>query len=139
MVKFSDQDRSALESNPSVQSVGPNQVQFTFKFKIKALKLHAEGLRPSNVFLKLGVDPNYFVKDYPKKCLSRWKKIVAVHGEDGLKKERRGKGSTGRPKKDHLKDEKSMLARIAVLEAQVDFLKKLRALEEEQERKKRTR
>ncbi len=139
MSKFSDLDRRSLESNPLVQSVGPNQVQFTFKFKLKALKLHAEGLRPTDVFLRLGIDPNLFVKDYPKKCLSRWKKIVETFGEEGLKEERRGKGATGRPKKEKLKDEKAMLARIAVLEAQVDFLKKLRALDDEPERKKRTR
>ena len=136
---FSDKDRRSLESNPLVQSVGPNQVQFTAKFKLKALKLHAEGLRPSNIFLKLGVDPNLFLKDYPKKCLGRWKKIVETHGEKGLEQERRGKGATGRPKKSVLKTEKALLERIAILEAQVDFLKKLRALDEVPESKKRSR
>jgi transposase len=136
---FSDKDRRSLESNPLVQSVGPNQVQFTAKFKLKALKLHAEGLRPSDIFLKLGVDPNLFLKHYPKKCLTRWKKIVETHGEIGLEQERRGKGATGRPRKAELKDEKALLARIAYLEAENDFLKKLRALAEEPESKKRTR
>lgn len=139
MSKFSDKDRKSLESNPLIKTVGPNQVQFTAKFKIKALKLHDEGLRPSDIFLKLGVDPNLFVKEYPKKCLSRWKKIVELHGEEGLQKERRGKGATGRPKKAVLKDEKALRARIAILEAEVDFLKKIRALAEEPGNKKRTR
>ncbi len=136
---FSDKDRKSLESNPLVQSVGLNQVQFTAKFKLRALKLHAEGFGPSDVFLKLGVDPNFFLKDYPKKCLSRWKKIVETYGEKGLEQERRGKGATGRPKKAELKDEKALLARIAYLEAENDFLKKLRALAEEPENKKRIR
>ncbi len=139
MPNFSDKDRRSLESNPLVQSVGPNQVQFTSKFKLKALKLHAEGLRPSDIFLKLGVDPNLFLEAYPKKCLSRWKKIVEVNGEKGLNEERRGKGATGRPKKAELKTEKAMLERIAYLEEMVDFLKKLRALDEEPESKKRSR
>jgi hypothetical protein len=135
---FSEKDRRSLKSNPLVQSVGPNQVQFTAKFKTKALELHAEGLRPSDIFLKLGVDPNLFLKDYPKKCLSRWRKIVDMHGEKGLEQERRGKGATGRPKRLELKDEKDLLARIAYLEAENDFLKKLRALAEKPESKKRT-
>ena len=139
MTNFSEKDRKSLESNPLVQSVGPNQVQFTAKFKIKALKLHSEGLRPSDIFLKLGIDPNLFLKEYPKKCISRWKKIVDSYGVQGLKKERRGKGSTGRPKKAELKTEKALLERIAYLEATVDFLKKLRALDEEPENKKRSR
>lgn len=139
MSSFSEKDRKSLESNPLVQSVGPNQIQFTAKFKMKALKLHSEGVRPSDVFLKLGVDPNLFLKEYPKKCLSRWKKIVESHGVEGLKEERRGKGSTGRPKKAQLKTENALLERIAYLEETVDFLKKLRALDEEPESKKRSR
>lgn len=132
MPSFSDKDRKSLESNPLVKSVGPNQVQFTTKFKIKALKFHNDGLRPSDIFLKLGVDPNLFLKDYPKKCLARWKKIVEKHGEEGLKEERRGSGATGRPKKAELHGEKALRARIAILEAENDFLKKLKALVEEE-------
>lgn len=139
MSDFSEKDRKSLESNPLVKSVGANQVQFTSKFKLKALKLHAQGLKPSDVFLKLGVDPILFLKEYPKKCLTRWKKIVADYGEKGLQEERRGKGATGRPKRTVPKGEKALLERIAVLEAHVDFLKKLRALAEKPERKQRTR
>jgi len=131
MSKFSAKDRRSLESNPLVKSVGPNQVQFSAKFKLKALKLHENGFRPLDIFLKLGVDPNLFVESYPKKCLTRWKKIVEKHGEKGLKEERRGKCATGRPKKEALKDEKALRSRISILEAEIDFLKKLRALEEE--------
>jgi hypothetical protein len=136
MSDFPEKDRRSLKSNPLVKSVGSKQVQFTSKFKLKALKLHDEGLRPSEIFLKLGVDPNLFLKDYPKKCLSRWKKIMDKHGKEGLDQERRGIGSTGRPKKPELKDEKALLARIAYLEAENDFLKKLRALAEKPENKK---
>lgn len=136
---FSDKDRRSLESHPLIESVGPNQVQFSAKFKLKALKLHADGLGPIDIFIKLGVDPNLFLKDYPKKCISRWKKIVATHGEDGLAQERRGKGSTGRPKKEEFKDEKALRARIAILEAEVDFLKKIRALANKANDKRRTR
>lgn len=139
MPHFSEKDRRILESNPLVKSVGENQVQFTFKFKIQALKLHKDGLRPVDIFLKLGVDPNLFLPDYPKKSLARWKKIVETSGEDGLREERRGKGATGRPKQSEPRGEKALLEKIAVLEAQVDFLKKLRALAEKPERKKRTR
>lgn len=139
MPDFSEKDRRSLESNPLVQSVGLSQVQFTSKFKLKALKLHSDGLKPSDIFLKLGVDPNLFLKDYPKKCLNRWKKIMDTHGKEGLEQERRGKGAKGRPKKAELKDEKALFARIAYLEAENDFLKKLRALAEKPENKKRIR
>ena len=139
MLNLSDKERQSLEANPFVLSVGPSQVQFTAKFKIQALKLHSQGIRPSDIFTQLGIDLNIFLKEYPKKCLTRWKKIVAEQGEEGLKTERRGKGATGRPKKEKLSGERALHARIAILEGQVDFLKKLRALEEKPERKKRSR
>jgi len=139
MLEISDEDRKVLEANPLIKSVGENHVQFSHRFKTQALKLHSEGLRPSDVFRKLGVDPDIFRVDYPKKTISRWRKIVEAHGEKALMSERRGSGATGRPKKEKPKSEKALLARIATLEAQVDFLKKLRALGEKPESKKRSR
>lgn len=136
---FSSRDRNSLESNPLIESVTESQIRFSPKFKLKALKLHKEKFRPGDIFLKLGVDPNLFLTDYPKKCLSRWKKIYEAYGEEGLREERRGKGATGRPKGEVLKDEKALRAKIAILEAEIDFLKKLKALDEKAEKKKNSR
>jgi transposase len=135
MSKFTEKDRKLLLSNRFVKSVSSSQVLFTPEFKLKALKMHAEGLSPSNIFLKLGIDPNLFLIEYPKKCLSRWSKIVEKSGEVAIKEERRGKGG-GRPKKSKLVGEKELRAKIAILEAEVDFLKKLRALGDKSESKK---
>ncbi len=135
MSHFSDKGRRSLESSSWIKSVGANQVQFTAQFKLKALELQSEGLGPADIFLKLGIDPNLFLKNYPKKCLYRWRKIVEAHGPQGLEQERRGTGSTGRPKKEKPKGERALLERIAFLEEQVDFLKKLRALAEKPKNK----
>ncbi len=131
-MQFSDKERRALEANPLVKAVSESTVQFSTKFKLKALQLQAQGLKPRGVFLKLGVDPNLFLEGYPKKCLDRWKRIVREVGEEGLKEERRGKKATGRPKKPRLETEKALRARIALLEAENDFLKKLKALVEDE-------
>ena len=139
MSKFSDQDRTLLLLSPFVKSVSASQVQFTPEFKLKALKLHDEGMRPAEIFFKLGIEPGLFLLDYPKKCLQRWKKIFEEEGLTGLKGEKRGKKATGRPKKEVLKDESDFRERIAYLEAEVDFLKKLRALEEKSANKKSSR
>lgn len=137
-MQFSESDRKSLLSNRYVESVTASQVQFTPEFKIKALKLHDKGLRPKDIFLQLGIDPLHFLPGYPKKCLSRWKKILEKDGEKGLKQEKRGKNATGRPKQ-KLNSEKALLDRIAFLEEENDFLKKLRALEEKYANKKSSR
>lgn len=138
MLNLSESDRKSLLANRYVHAVTATQVQFTSEFKVKAIKLHENGLGPQDVFLKLGVDPLIFLPGYPKKCIFRWKKILSKEGEKGLKEEQRGKSSTGRPKKS-ANSEKSLLERIAFLEAENDFLKKLRALEEKYADKKGSR
>lgn len=67
----------------------------------------------------------------PKRCLERWRKTYAS-GEAGLLEERREKGSSGRPvSRELLAEEKLRLAkaRIKLLEAENELLKKLEALE----------
>ena len=131
-MEISDKDRRILESNPLIEFVSESQVRFSPKFKIQALKLHQEGLKPTDVFLRLGVDPNIFQPAYPKKTLSRWKRIFEKSGVAGLKEEQRGKKATGRPKRMKLEGEAALRARIATLEAENNFLKKLKALVEEE-------
>jgi transposase-like protein len=132
MSQFSKKDRELLLANPYVRSVTESQVLFSPEFKLKAIELHAEGLRPSDIFQKLGIGPNLFRGEYPKKTIHRWEMIYREHGEDGLVNERRGKQATGRPKKSSKSPvgEAALLARIAYLEEEIDFLKKVRALEE---------
>ncbi|MGG4442825.1 IS3 family transposase, partial [Brevibacillus fortis] len=62
----------------------------------------------------------------------RWRKAYATLGEVGLMEERRGKGSTGRKSEKELSAEDKLRraeARIRLLEAENELLKKLEALE----------
>ncbi|MNW52355.1 hypothetical protein D3C74_298720 [compost metagenome] len=73
----------------------------------------------------------------PKHCLKRWGGLYSVHGEKGLLEERRGKGSTGRRPAGSLSTEEELKraqAKIKLLEAEVDFLKKLDVLERQKNR-----
>lgn len=79
-------------------------------------------------------------KDQPARCLQRWRETFEQFGESGLRTERRGKGSTGRPSSKSLSVEdklKKAEARIKFLEAENEFLKKLEELERQALRKKR--
>lgn len=137
MSKFSEKERKFLESNPYVQKVTSSQVLFTPGFKIKAVELSLEGVSPHDIFNRLGVDSTLFLPDFPKKSVSRWRKIYDSLGAEGLREERRGKSSTGRPKRSFdPSDPASLLERIAYLEAENYILKKLEALAAKHEKKK---
>lgn len=71
-------------------------------------------------------------RDMPKKCLHRWRKVYATFGEAGLIEECRGKSSTGRKSEGELSAEEKLRreeARIRLLEAENELLKKLEVLE----------
>lgn len=124
--------RAAFGNNSSVSNFGNKQISFTSEFKIKAVKAYKLGHSPSEIFQDAGLDPEVFPENYCSKAISRWLKSQDTHGVNAFKQERRGLGSTGRPK-GPLKIKRPMSieqmeARLAYLEAENDFLKKLHAL-----------
>ena len=136
MQKWSEADKKSLLSNKYVEKISGSHVTFSSKFKIKAVEMNLEGKSPSDIFLELGVDPLYFLPNYPKKTISRWKKIYLQEGEEALIEETRGKNAKGRPRKKYdPNDIDSVMARLAYLEAENDFLKKLHALADLKEKK----
>lgn len=136
MERLSEADRKALLSNKYVLKITGSQVIFTSKFKIKAVEMNLDGKTANNIFLELGIDPAYFLPDYPKKSVSRWRRIYLKEGKEGLEIEKRGKNAKGRPKKIFdPEDIDSVMARLAYLEAENDFLKKLHALADLKEKK----
>ncbi len=136
MKELSDADRETLLASKYVSKISGSQVTFTGSFKIKAVELSLKGKSPSQIFVELGIDPIFFLPDYPKKSIYRWKKIYLEEGKDVLKEEKRGKNSTGRPKKKYDPDDlESLRARLAYVEAENDFLKKLHALADLKEKK----
>lgn len=137
MSKFPEKVRKQLLLSPFVEKVSDSSVSFSSDFKIQAVKMNLEGANPQDIFVELGIDPAFFLVDYPKKSISRWRKIYDQYGFDGFKEERRGKGSTGRPKRSYdPSDPESLRERIAYLEAENYILKKIRALAAKNGKKK---
>ncbi|SDY15205.1 hypothetical protein SAMN04488081_2226 [Salimicrobium album] len=134
-IMFTEAQRKELASNPNVLKVTDRSITYAPAFKVKAVKENQEGKSPSHIFVNHGFDVAMIGAKKPKECLKRWRKIFHEHGEDGL----RGKGSTGRPSSKHLSSEdqlKKAEARIAYLEAELDFVKKLDELERQAKKKR---
>jgi transposase len=138
-ITFTESQRRELESNPNVIKVSDRSITYSPDFKVTAVKENIEGKGPSQIFLKYGFDMSIIGSKKPKQCIKRWRDTFQKYGEKGFYTERRGKGATGRPSSKELSTEdklKKAEARIAYLEAEVEFIKKLDELERQAKKKK---
>ena len=69
--------------------------------------------------------------------IKSWERIYLTEEPEGLAIERRGRGSTGRPKKLPKAVEEDLLAEVQRLRAENEYLKNLQALVLEDERRQR--
>jgi transposase-like protein len=128
-----------LESNPNVVHVSEKAITYKAEFKVQAVKLYKEGYTPMQIFLQAGFDITIIGAETPMGGLKRWRETYDRFGEEGLLMDRRGKGSTGRPSSKELSTEEKLKraeAKIKLLEAENEFLKKLEALERQANRKR---
>ena len=73
------------------------------------------------------------------KRVASWERIYLTEGPEGLYVERRGRGSKGRPPQMPKEVEEDLLAEVQRLRAENAYLKKLKALVQEEERQARRR
>ena len=69
--------------------------------------------------------------------IKSWERIYLEEGAEGFRVERRGRGSTGQPKKLPKEAEEDLLAEVQRLRAENEYLKNLQALVLEDERRQR--
>ena len=69
--------------------------------------------------------------------VQNWERVYLTEGPGGLYIERRGRGSTGRPKKLPKDVEEDLLAENQRLKAELAYLKKLQALVSEREQRQK--
>lgn len=131
-LEFTESEMRDLEKNPHVRHVSEKVITYDPSFKVAAIRAYMEGNSPQEIFIKAGFPIDTIGHKQPKRCLQRWRATYALYGESGLLEERRGKESPGRPSGKELsvaEQLKRAEARIKLLEAENDLLKKLEALE----------
>lgn len=132
---FTQEQINSLLANENVAKCSPKSITYKKEFKIWAVnKYFNEGYSPNMIFEEAGFDIGMIGRDKPKGCLRRWRKTYARKGESGLLKESRG-GPGRRKKQSQFKDKdeeiKYLKAKIAYMDAENDFLAKLRGLKRE--------
>ena len=129
---FNEHQRRQIETNPNVASVSDRSIQYTADFKLKAVQENLAGKGPVQIFQEADFDLEIIGIKKAQSALSRWKAAFKTLGEQAFLEERRGKGSTGRPRAEKLSADKKLEraeARIRLLEAELTLLKKLDELE----------
>ena len=107
----------------------PNK-RYTPEFKEQVIKtMLEEGLGYRETCRRFEVNSRNRIKS--------WERIYLEEGPEGFAVERRGRGSTGRPKKLPKDVEEDLLAEVQRLRAENDYLKNLQALVLEDERRQR--
>jgi transposase-like protein len=124
---YSPEELKALRSNPNVAKCSSRSITYSQEFKLRAVKqYHEEGLGPTEIFLKAGFDLNAIGRSKPKSCLKDWRNIYKSKGQNELLQENRGKQGGRKPKAPESEDPDYLKAKIAYLEAENDFLRKLK-------------
>ena len=104
----------------------PNQ-QYTPEFKEEVIRtMQKEGLGYLETAARFGI---------LYKRVQDWERIYLEEGPEGFRIERRGRKSTGRPRKFSKEVEEDLLAEVQRLKAENEYLKNLQALVLEEERR----
>lgn len=130
-MKFTNEEILELRKNPNIVKCSPKAITYRKDFKLRAVKQYLEeNLSCNEIFRLAGFDLNALGRSVPKDRISDWKYIYRTYGEIGLSADRRGLGSSGRPRTTGLSEEERverLEAEVSYLKAENDFLKRLRA------------
>lgn len=104
--------------------------RYTPEFKKQVVEtMKEEGLSYGETRRRFGITGCHQIQD--------WERIYLEEGPEGFAIERRGRKSTGRPRKLSKEVEEDLLAEVQRLRAENEYLKNLQALVLEDERRQR--
>jgi len=125
-VLFSEASILKLQKNKNVLNVSEKAITYTDEFKRSFIEEYASGKLPRDIFIENGFDVQIIGIKRIEQSACRWKASYKANGIVGLADTR--KGSSGRPLERELTPQeiiKRQEAKIKLLEAQVNMLKKL--------------
>ena len=123
---FSDEEVALLRQNPCVFNCTNNSVNYTYEFKKRALELRHSKVSAKEIWRRSGFDVSKWKDEYFRGTLRDWRKAVEKNGINGLT----NPGGTPHDRgSDHTSKDtiKRLVLQVKYLQAENDFLAKLRA------------
>lgn len=129
---FSKEEIAVFNRHPCVFHCSERWIHYTYEFKKRALKLHAEGVSPREIWKRAGFNPERWKYNYTYSTVKDWERMVRKSGISSLSDMGGIQYDRGRKNKRELikveRDKvKRLELRVRYLEAENDFLAKLRA------------
>lgn len=134
---FSNDEIKELSNNKYVKKVSEKGITYTDEFKRLFIAENEKGKFPREIFIECGFDVNIIGLKRIQSSGSRWRSAFRRNGVEQLQDTR--KYNTGRPsEKDLSLEEKyeKLQAKIKLLQAENELLKKLEMLERRGNQKK---
>lgn len=129
--------QTELKMNPYVKAVSDKAITYTDEFKRLFIAQSETGKLPREIFEEAGFDVEVIGITRVHKAATRWRTAYKKHGTSGLEDTR--KHSSGRPLERELSIEEKytrLEAKMRLLEAENELLKKLDLLERQMLKKK---
>lgn len=126
---FSSEQIARLKKNPCVWSVSERSISYTYEFKKRALTLYSQGVKPDEIWKQAGFDISMWKKHYCRYTLKDWRRMVKRNGLESLIR-LSGVQADGGYKRARLPEAdrvRRLELKVQYLEAENDFLAKLRA------------
>lgn len=121
---FTEEQRTELLQNKNIEKVCKSSVFFTADFKIHAIKRHELGDTARIIFKEAKIPDWLNKKDYARYCIKFWRKVYEKNPSSAFKKIKVKKNKT--LSEMNLEE---LMTKVAYLEEENEFLKKLKALE----------
>lgn len=123
---FSSEQIEELKKNPCVFDCSERYVHYTYEFKVRALDLHAQGVKSREIWRRSGFDTSWWKQNYCIDTLKDWRNMVKLKGVQSLKRVGGHQSDRG-PTTENGDKMKRLALQVAYLKAENDFLAKLRA------------
>ena len=126
---YSNEQTAQLQQNPCVWHVSRRTISYTYEFKKHALDMHAQGVKPDDIWKQASFDLSIWKEGYCRYTLKDWRKLVRKGGFESLTKPSGIQSDGGykkatQPEADRLR---RLELQVQYLEAENAFLARLRA------------
>lgn len=122
---YTEKQITKLKKNPCVFECTTHSIHYTYEFKIRALDLHSQGISPREIWKRSGFDINIWKYNYCNDTVKDWRRLVKKGGPERLTAQGGHQSDTG--SKAERTELKRLRLQVKYLEAENDFLAKLRA------------
>ena len=133
-MKFNQEQIKQLEQNPNVHHVGLKHVYYSAEFKQKAIQQYLLGKTARQIFSEAGFNLQEIsnATDYASKTISKWRSNINNNCSNVNKNNMHySKKKIKEQRKESKTNYQKLQERLEYLEAENEFLKKLRILNEQ--------